>query len=111
MHYVLKTMAGERSAPSLIASRLPLPWLAQGDCRLCGPAGLNRPSFDNTCARVEHAGMTVMNTRDRNSQLGGEPLRFRLGSGSVIKGLDQVRARARFTESPCTMRGPCVLNV
>eukprot|EP00802_Teleaulax_amphioxeia_P023471 Tamp_24054.p1 GENE.Tamp_24054~~Tamp_24054.p1 ORF type:complete len:134 (-),score=17.55 Tamp_24054:505-906(-) len=35
------------------------------------------------------AGMTVMNTRDRNSQMGGEPLRFRLGSGSVIKGLDQ----------------------
>mmetsp|Transcript_21788 Transcript_21788/g.34966 ORF Transcript_21788/g.34966 Transcript_21788/m.34966 type:complete len:137 (+) Transcript_21788:31-441(+) len=35
------------------------------------------------------SGMTVANSRDRNSEMGGEPLRFRLGCGSVIKGLDQ----------------------
>jgi hypothetical protein len=42
-----------------------------------------------------NSGMTVMNTRDRNSIMGGEPLRFRLGCGSVIKALDQVRVGAR----------------
>jgi len=39
-----------------------------------------------------YTGMIVANSRDRNSEMGGEPLRFRLGCGSVIKGLDQVVA-------------------
>ena len=52
------------------------------------------------------SGMEVVDTRDRNSQLGGEPLRFRLGAGSVIRGLDlgllkmNVGDKARLILSP-----------
>lgn len=104
MHYVLKTMAGERSAFCLI---LVLPHADPVACTRKLSTVL--PALMRALGQ---AGMTVMNTRDRNSQMGGEPLRFRLGSGSVIKGLDQVRACARDKEpvQECAGHVPCSLS-
>mmetsp|Transcript_37497 Transcript_37497/g.58573 ORF Transcript_37497/g.58573 Transcript_37497/m.58573 type:complete len:91 (+) Transcript_37497:303-575(+) len=51
-------------------------------------------------------GVEVLNTRQESSAGGGEPMRFCLGRGSVIKGLDesvpklQLGDKAKLTISP-----------